>query len=189
MYIGNKAEISTGKEKIVLTQETNYPWDGDVTFTIESLKKPIKKEFRFRIPEWCKSYTAAVNGEKLTDMQIEKGYLIINQKWKANDKITLALEMPVEMIQADPRVKENTGKRAVQKGPLVYCVEEADNLSFDDLMLSPATKFKDEFNSLFLNGITTIDAITGDKTIRFIPYYSWDNREAGQMKVWVDYNE
>lgn len=188
LYIGNKAEISTGKEKIVLTQETNYPWDGDVTFTIESLKKPIKKEFRFRIPDWCKSYAAAVNGEKL-DMQIEKGYLIINRKWKANDKITLALKMPVEMIQADPRVKENTGKRAVQKGPLVYCAEEADNISFDDLTLSPATKFKDEFNSLLLNGITTIDAITGDKTIRFIPYYSWDNRDAGQMKVWVDYNE
>ena len=189
LYIGNKAEISTGKEKIVLTQETNYPWDGDVTFTIESLKKPIKKEFRFRIPDWCKSYTAAVNGEKLTGMQIEKGYLIINRKWKANDKITLALEMPVEMIQADPRVKENTGKRAVQKGPLVYCAEEADNISFDDLTLSPATKFKYEFNSLLLNGITTIDAITGDKTIRFIPYYSWDNRDAGQMKVWVDYND
>ena len=97
--------------------------------------------------------------------------------------------MPVEIVQADLRVKENIGKRAIQRGPLVYCMEEIDNPVFDELTLSSATKFKETFEPSVLNGVTTIDAVTGDKTIRLIPYYAWDNREAGQMKVWIDYNE
>ena len=99
------------------------------------------------------------------------------------------MNMPAEMVQADPHVKENIGKRAVQRGPLVYCAEETDNPSFDELTLSPAVKFKETFNSTLLNGVTTIDAITNNKTIRLIPYYAWDNREAGQMKVWINYNK
>ncbi len=189
LYIGNKAEINTGKGTFTLNQETNYPWDGNVTLTIESLDKPLKKEFRLRIPDWCKKYTVSVNGNAVTDTQTDKGYLVIDRKWKTGDKIDLTMDMPVEVVQADPRVKENIGKRAVQRGPLVYCEEETDNPSFDELTLSSATKFREAFDSSVLNGVTTIDAITDDKTIRLIPYYAWDNREAGQMKVWINYNE
>ena len=95
--------------------------------------------------------------------------------------------MPTEIIAADPRVKENIGKRAIQRGPLVYCAEEADNPSFDEVILTPDAEIRERFNSSLLNGVTTIDAIRGDKTVRFIPYYAWDNREAGEMKVWIDY--
>lgn len=189
LYIGNKADVNTGKETMTLVQETSYPWDGNVTLTVESLKKSVRKEFRLRIPGWCKNYTVAVNGESITDPLIEKGYLVIDRKWKSGDKVTLALDMPAETVQADPRVKENSGKRAVQRGPIVYCAEETDNPSFDGLTLSPLAKFKETFNPSLLNGVTTIEAITGDDTIRFIPYYAWDNREAGQMKVWMNYSE
>ena len=189
LYIGNKADVNTGKETMTLVQETSYPWDGNVTLTVESLKKSVRKEFRLRIPGWCKNYTVAVNGESITDPLIEKGYLVIDRKWKSGDKVTLALDMPAETVQADPRVKENSGKRAVQRGPIVYCAEETDNPSFDELTLSPPARFKETFNPTLLNGVTTIDAVSGDDTIRFIPYYAWDNREAGQMKVWMNYNE
>lgn len=189
LYIGNSADIAVGKETFSLKQETNYPWDGNVTLTVESLNKPLKKEFRLRIPDWCKKYTVSVNGDTVANTQTEKGYLVINRKWKSGDKIKLELDMPIEVVQADPRVKENIGKRAIQRGPLVYCVEETDNPSFDESTLSSTTKFKEVFNPSELNGVTTIDAITDNKNIRFIPYYAWDNREAGQMKVWINYNE
>lgn len=189
LYIGNKAEVNIGKEAMNLTLETNYPWDGKVTLTVKSLNRPVRKEFRLRIPGWCKSHAVAVNGNKLTDPKIEKGYLIISKKWKSGDTITFAMEMPAEMVQADPRVKENTGKRAIQRGPLVYCAEETDNPSFDELILSSTVKLKETFNPELLNGIAAIEAVSENKTIRFIPYYAWDNREAGQMKVWIDYKE
>ena len=189
LYIGSKTGVNTGKAEMTLNQQTNYPWDGNVTLTVESLNKPIRKEFRLRIPGWCKSHTVTVNGDAITNPQVEKGYLVINRKWRSGDIITLNMDMPAEMVQADPRVKENTGKRAVQRGPLVYCAEETDNPSFDELALSSASKLKETFNPALLNGVTVIDAVSGGKTIRYIPYYAWDNREAGQMKVWMDYNE
>lgn len=189
LYIGNKAEINTGKQTFTLNQETNYPWDGNVTITVESLDKPLKKKLRLRIPDWCKNHTVSVNGNAIENAQIEKGYFVIDRNWKSGDKITLTMDMPVEIVQADPRVKENIGKRAVQRGPVVYCMEEIDNPSFDESTLSSTTKFKEAFDSSVLNGVTTVDAVSGDKTIRLIPYYAWDNREAGQMKVWIDYNE
>lgn len=189
LYIGNSAEINTGKETVIIHQKTNYPWDGTVEIRIDPLKKPLKKEIRVRIPGWCKNHAVIVNENEMTDLQIENGYLVINRKWESGDKIILTMDMPVEMVQTDPRVKENSGKRAVQRGPLVYCAEETDNPSFDELTLSPVAKFKETFNPKLLNGVTTIQAFMGDKTIHFIPYYAWDNREPGQMKVWINYNE
>jgi DUF1680 family protein len=187
LYIGNSAEVGAGKETVRLTQETGYPWDGSITLTVEPLKSSLRKEIRMRIPGWCKQYSIAVNGEQIIDPQIENGYLVIERKWISGDKITLSLDMPTEIIAADPRVKENIGKRAIQRGPLVYCAEEADNPSFDEVILTPDAEIRERFNSSLLNGVTTIDAIRGDKTVRFIPYYAWDNREAGDMKVWIDY--
>lgn len=187
LYIGNSAEVGAGKETVRLMQETGYPWDGSITLTVEPLKSSLRKEIRMRIPGWCKQYSIAVNGEQIIDPQIENGYLVIERKWISGDKITLSLDMPTEIIAADPRVKENIGKRAIQRGPLVYCAEEADNPSFDEVILTPDAEIRERFNSSLLNGVTTIDAIRGDKTVRFIPYYAWDNREAGEMKVWIDY--
>ncbi|GHT54189.1 hypothetical protein AGMMS49982_18460 [Bacteroidia bacterium] len=185
LYIGNTSEFNVGKNKVKLQQKTDYPWDGSVKLTVQS---PLKKEIRLRIPGWCKSYTITVNGKEQT-APTKKGYAILQSKWKAGDEITLTMDMPVEVVAADPRVKEDIGKRAVQRGPLVYCAEQADNANdFDKLTLSAATRFTTDFNPSLLNGVMTIKA-TADKEITFIPYYSWDNRDAGEMKVWVDYDE
>ncbi len=189
LYIGNRAEVNSGKGVMTLNMKTNYPWDGNVTLTVETINKPVQKEFRLRIPGWCENHAITVNGNRVTNPRIETGYLVINRKWEAGDEVTLTMDMPVEMIQADPRVKENIGKRAIQRGPLVYCAEETDNPSFDELALSPLAQFKETFNPALLNGVTSIESISEKDTIHFIPYYAWDNREAGQMMVWINYNE
>lgn len=186
LYMGNTAALRTGKDEITLTQETRYPWEGAVKLTVGA-RKAFKKAIRLRIPEWCENYAVAVNGETVAP-SVEKGYAVISRSWKDGDVIDLNLEMPVKVVAADPRVKEDEGMRAIQRGPLVYCVEEVDNPDdFDGLKLSSATKFTTEFRPDLLCGVQTITAVTEGRPLNFIPYYSWDNREAGKMKVWVDY--
>lgn len=189
LYIGNIVRFHAGKEKFILRQETNYPWDGKVKLIVDSLNKPLQKEIRLRIPAWCENYFITVNGNAIENVPIEKGYAVIDRKWTTGNEISLTMEMPVETVQSDPRVKENIGKRAVQRGPLVYCVEEADNPFFDQLTLSPDTRLDAMFTPGLLNGVVTITAVAGEEKMVFIPYYAWDNRDAGQMKVWIDYVE
>ena len=153
LYIGGEADVEKG---LTLTQETRYPWEGDVKITV---------------------------GGKL-------GYAVLDRKWKDGDEIELSMNMPVEVIAADPRVKEDEGLRAIQRGPLVYCMEEADNpKGFDELNISPSTAFEATFQPDLLCGVETIKAVDGDQVLNFIPYYAWDNRTAGKMKVWVPYSE
>jgi DUF1680 family protein len=109
--------------------------------------------------------------------------------WSAGDKVAYTMDMPVEVVKADDRVLANVGRRAIQRGPLVYCVEECDNKKFDKIELTPATTFTTQFEAELLGGIQTITATTGKQSVKFIPYYAWDNREAGKMEVWVKYNE
>lgn len=187
LYIGNTGQIRIGETDILLTQETDYPWDGSVKLTI-STSQPLEKEIRLRIPNWCKTYDLSINGKRI-NVPKEKGYAVIKD-WKSQDVIALDMDMPVEIVAADPHVKENFGKRAIQRGPLVYCMEEIDNpVYFDQIQLSPSTTFQTAFVSDILNGIKTIKTNGRAQSATFIPYYAWDNRKAGKMRVWIPYNE
>ena len=187
LYIGNTGQIRIGETDILLTQETDYPWDGSVKLTI-STSQPLEKEIRLRIPDWCKTYDLSINGKKI-NVPKEKGYAVIKD-WKSQDVIALDMDMPVEIVAADPHVKENFDKRAIQRGPLVYCMEEIDNPEyFDQIQLSPSTTFQTAFVSDILNGIKTIKTNGRAQSATFIPYYAWDNRKAGKMWVWIPYNE
>jgi DUF1680 family protein len=97
------------------------------------------------------------------------------------------MDMPVEVVVADPRVKANVGKRAIQRGPLVYCMEEVDNPDYDNAVLSPNSTFVVSENKELLNSVVEIDAKEENQVYKFIPYYAWDNRQAGKMKVWVNF--
>ena len=187
LYIGNTGQIRIGETDILLTQETDYPWDGSVKLTI-STSQPLEKEIRLRIPNWCKTYDLSINGKRI-NVSEKKGYAVIKD-WKSQDVIALDMDMPVEIVAADPHVKENFGKRAIQRGPLVYCMEEIDNPEyFDQIQLSPSTTFQTAFVSDILNGIKTIKTNGRTQSATFIPYYAWDNRKAGKMRVWIPYNE
>ena len=187
LYIGNTGQIRIGETDILLTQETDYPWDGSVKLTI-STSQPLEKEIRLRIPNWSKTYDLSINGKRI-NVSEKKGYAVIKD-WKSQDVIALDMDMPVEIVAADPHVKENFGKRAIQRGPLVYCMEEIDNPEyFDQIQLSPSTTFQTAFVSDILNGIKTIKTNGRAQSATFIPYYAWDNRKAGKMRVWIPYNE
>ena len=188
LYIGNEASFKVDGEEIRLRQSTDYPWNGEIELQVSAVR-PLKKDFRLRIPGWCKEYSVFVNDEPV-EPKTDKGYVVLNNTWKEGDIIRLDLSMPIEVEAADPRVKENIGKRAIQRGPLVYCLEEVDNPdNFDNLSISPSTSFLSDFESSLLDGVVVINARNADNTLSFIPYYAWDNRETGKMKVWIEYKE
>ena len=181
LYMGNTATLKAAGKEITLTQETGYPWTGDVAVKV-GVKGSVKTQLRLRIPGWCKAYSLTVNGETV-EPTIDKGYAVIDWKWKDGDVVGLNFDMPVEVVAADPRVKEDEGKRAVQRGPVVYCLEEVDNPDIDAIRVAEDEQFDTAFEKDLLGGIVSIKAAEGGN---YIPYYAWDNREAGKMKVWVD---
>ncbi len=185
LFIGGEASIDLGRKSISLTQETSYPWQGNVRLTANT---GFARQIRLRIPAWCKTWSVSVNGVKAAP-EIEMGYAVLGSRWKKGDVIELSMDMPVEVVAADPRTLEDEGLRAIQRGPLVYCLEGTDNPTYDQAFLSPATKFETGFDSSLLGGVQTITATDGDEVLHYIPYYSWDNREACPMKVWVTYND
>ena len=180
LFIGNEAEIKTAKGHLRVKMETGYPWAGNTDITLGNATKLAVK---IRIPEWCKRYTLMVNGKKAKHT-VGNGYATISRRWKAGDKIKVSFEMAVERMSADPRVKADEGMLAVQRGPLVYCAEQVDNDDIDNIKLSPSTTFSTAWEKDLLGGVMTIAGKTDDKTFLLIPYYAWDNREAGKMKVW-----
>ena len=194
LFIGNTSKYMTIK--------TEYPWDGHIEMTIGEL---AKKEIRIRIPDWTEMNARMEGGKKAyrhsfeslsrsaVNTQMENGYLVIrpvNGKWKKGDQLVLDLDMPVEAVAADPRVKEDEGMRAVHCGPIVYCMEQIDNAeTYDNVVLTADTKFRKAVDPHLLGGIQTIVASTPEAEYTLIPYYAWDNREASPMRVWMPFEE
>ncbi len=185
LYIGNEANIPIGSSALPIQMQTDMPWGGTVKLTLGA---DFEREIRLRLPSWSKHNTLVVNGEEVS-IQEEAGYAVLNRRWKAGDEILLSMDTSVQLVAAHPEVKADEGKRAVQRGPLVYCAEEVDNPNYDQMQLSGDVAFTETFNVSLLNGVETIDATMGGKSVRLIPYYAWDNREAGRMKVWIDFVE
>ena len=186
LYIGSSTEIPVGKNLVSIKQETNYPWDGKIDINVNP-KKSQKFNLKLRVPGWCKKYSLSVNGKTTKSKTDEHQYIQINRKWKKGDVVSVVWDMPVEVVAADPRVIVNVGKRAVQRGPLVYCAEEVDNSNYNKIALSETTKFKVKDEEISHNKIVAIEAIDGNQKFKYIPYYAWDNRQAGKMKIWIDY--
>ena len=183
LYIGSHAKIEIDGRQVDVDMQTQYPWDGNVKMTIGA---KMKKDIRLRIPGWCKAYTIVVNGKEYKKFTTDKGYAVLKRKWKAGDTVELRMEMPVEQVAADPRVKEDEGMRAIQRGPLVYCAEEIDNATtYDTFQLTPQTRFTLWQPDGILAETRGIVADNGGQQLHLIPYYAWDNREASKMKVWV----
>lgn len=187
LYLGNTAELEMGQTKIKLQQTTDYPWAGKIGLDINP-SSPVSFDLKMRIPGWCKSFRASVNDEMLPAVDTD-GYLKIQREWRRGDKVTLWLDMPAELVAADPRVKENTGKGAVQRGPLVYCLEQADNGSLDEVSIGQHAQFSVLQGTGKLEGMNILKTRSHNRELTFIPYFAWDNRDAGKMKVWIDCHE
>jgi len=190
LYMGNETDVKISGTTISLVQKTNYPWEGKVQLEVNP-SKPIDCAVNLRIPGWCKSYMITVNGDRITTTKMENGYLNISRRWIKGDKLILDLDMPVELVSANMHVIENTGKRAVQRGPLVYCIEKTDNknLNFENVTIEENITFSLSPGEGKLKEMVVLRAKAKGADLTFIPYFAWDNREAGKMRVWIDYKE
>lgn len=207
LYVGGTATATVaGNVSLKLTQETDYPWVGDVKITVTP-ETPVTFALNLRIPSWCDEFEAHVNGEAYKLQVNSNGYLSIERQWHTGDTVELAIAMPIERIYAHPLVQENLGRFALRRGPLVYCFEDVDNPDgvFQTLSLADDASLAAAFHSELLGGVTLIrgtgtvldasdwgnnlylDAKPNLKRtdLTAIPYYAWCNRGAGQMAVWV----
>lgn len=205
LYMNSQANVTIAGQNIQLAQETDYPWDGKVAISI-STETPVEFALKLRIPGWCREATLKVNGETLDLASItETGYAAISRTWQNGDLVELMLSMPVERIQANPKVRMNAGKVALQRGPLVYCLEEVDNgPCLTDICLPKDAAFSTYHDENLLGGVTVIQAeacrsgadwddalyqpaqdTCRPVTLKAIPYYAWNNRGRGEMLVWI----
>ncbi|WP_201300996.1 aceric acid hydrolase [Sunxiuqinia indica] len=209
-YAGNhlKTELKDGS-KLELEQITDYPWSGDVTLKIT--KAPNGDlPFHIRIPSWCEQAEIKVNGEALNTDLLPGTYCKIDRRWEKGDHVELKLAMPVSFIEANPLVEETRNQVAVQRGPVVYCLESVDLPEGVDLFqvaISPEQTFTPEKTEIANSQLVALKGKAElvreadwdqDKLYRkisakelrsvpitLIPYYAWDNRGKCDMSVWL----
>ena len=202
LYIGNRSEINLDQQKLLLDVDTNYPWDGHVAIEVLNTEA-LTATFKFRVPGWARNevmegelyryndgLTPAVkvliNGVN-KQVPIKEGYLVLEQEeWHQNDKIEISFEMPIRQVLTDKRVITNTGKMALERGPLVYCLEEVDNPDGVLNGVFPKSEILEfSFDKNLLGGIGEIKGTT----LTAVPYYAWAHRGNGEMAVWFKYEE
>lgn len=206
LFVGGQIEAVLNGKKNKIHVETQYPWNGSVKISVENQEESAFT-YAVRIPGWCQNYELTINGVK-PEYYVEKGYAILNRMWKNGDEIVLKMDMPVTLIEANPRVREDIGKVAVMRGPLVYCLEEIDNQNqLQEIYLEENPVFTETFEKDLLKGVVTLktrgkrlsEKNWGEEVLyrpyqgktyekqelTFIPYYAWTNRGVGEMTVWV----
>jgi DUF1680 family protein len=213
LFINSTVDLTVNSKPLQIVQQNNYPWDGNLKFTINTAK-PNAFNVLVRIPGWAQNsaipsdlykYESSssaqaeikVNGQKV-EYSMQNSYAVIKGLWKKNDVIEVNLPMEIKKILANGNVKNDIGKIALQRGPIIYCAEWVDNNSrTSNLIVPPNTVFTSEFNPSILNGVMTLKAqvpaviisnndniSTQKQSFTAIPYYSWANRGKGEMTVW-----
>lgn len=210
LYVQSTAEIETQKNQLEIRQETDYPWDGKISLTIEPKKKQTFA-LRLRIPGWAqnrpvptdlyhyvgegKGFTLTVNGQE-TDYRMENGYAVVRRKWNKGDRVELNLPMEVRQVEANPQVLDDRGKAAIERGPIVYCIEDKDqpDSTVFNKFIPIGTPMASVCKPETLNGIVGLTGMAkalsrnGDVTdvpFHAIPYSVWNNRGNSQMAVWI----
>ncbi len=206
LYIAGSGTLRIAGQEITIRQETNYPWDGRVLMRLE-MPRSARFGLRLRIPGWCREARLRINGGPPEPIgETEKGYLRIERQWESGDSVEIGLPMPVERMSAHPDVRQDAGRVALQRGPIVYCLEHADNREpLHRLVLPLYADLLPVFDKDLLGGVVTIvgnaevmddagwkgtlyrrnNPATRPCRITAIPYYAWANRQPGPMAVWV----
>jgi uncharacterized protein len=206
LYCDSTSRLEIGGRKVRLTQTTRYPWDGAVAIDIEA-DKPVHFTLHLRIPGWCRRASLAVNGDAIDlENATKDGYAMIERSWQTGDTVRLDLDMSVERLYANPEVRQDAGRVALRRGPLVYCLEGADNEApLHRLRLPASSRLQAREAADLLGGVVTISASAEAETtegwndtlyrtnppevsavqIEAVPYFAWDNRDPGEMLVWV----
>ena len=202
LYIQGSADLQTESGRIALTQTTDYPWNGTVTIKVDPEQAGSSFALRLRIPGWLQQhpvasdlytytdaparYTIRVNGSKVRPA-VSDGYATISRQWKSGDIVELDLPMNVRRIKAHDKVTADRGMLALERGPVVYCLEGQDQPggTVFDKYIPDGTDIQAAFAPELLGGITVLSGTVGDTPFKAIPYSTWNNRGTDQMTVWI----
>lgn len=208
LYVGGEADLDVDGQSVTLTQETDYPWGESTSIEMET-ESPVETALHVRVPPWCENATVRLNGDAL-DVEPEDGYVVVDRTWADGDSVTLDFSLPVTLVAAHPDVPDDADRVAFQRGPLVYCVEETDldDAAPSHLRIDPAGDVETNRRDDLLDGVVTLETVARASTtenwegqlyrsydetagesreaaVVAVPYYGWDNREQGRMRVWL----
>lgn len=206
LFHSGTISCQVGATPVSVRQRTDYPWDEKVELTI-GLEQAGEFTLAVRVPEWCTSASLTLNGQRAEiDQPSNDGYLRISRTWSDGDIVELTLPMQVERVHPDPRVYSTHGMVAIRRGPIIFCLEEADNGGeLHTLSLPEDADLTASFQKDLLGGTMVVtgkaraseadgdgEGLYGDsaserrlRDITLVPYYAWANRQAGEMRVWI----
>jgi DUF1680 family protein len=208
LYGGSRLSTTLSGKPLELTLRTDYPWDERVQVTVERCPA-TEFALRMRIPGWAENPTLLINNETAGLMPIPASYTEIRRRWKPGDVVTLELPMPVRLMEAHPLVEETRNQVAIQRGPIVYCLESPDlpsGVRVQDVVVPADAEYSHRFDAELLDGVAVIEATVAAKSseawngrlyrplqdgptrpvkAQFIPYYAWSNRGPSEMSVWL----
>lgn len=206
LYAQGEAFIEVDGTALRTVQKTMYPWDGKVVLELEP-ERPARFALALRLPGWCRKPKVSLNGKAFSlSGRVRCGYAVIEREWRAGDRVEVLLPMSVERVEAHPEVRPDCGRIALMRGPIVYCLEEADNgRLLHDVVIPREAKLSARMEKDLLGGVVVVtgkayrrdmrgwDGVlyraerskTKPFTFKAVPYCVWDNRSPGEMLVWV----
>lgn len=207
MYDRSVAHLKLKDEIITVTQNTNYPWNGDVEIVL-NLKHGLDFVLNLRIPGWSGKTEISLNGSKVEEAISPGSYFKLCRTWKDGDKVGISFQMTIRRISCNPFIYENLGRVTLARGPLIYCLEGIDNTGFDvwDVLIPSDTPLRAEWMQSLLDGLMVIrgegyaadsnwmqdslyqlDSGTKARKVELlaIPYYAWANRKPSPMNIWL----
>jgi len=199
LFAASEADVTVGGARMRLTQQTRYPWDGKIVLRIDP-ERPTDATLAIRIPGWARGeampsdlYRFATNDSQRPTLQLnsspvslslQQGYARIQRRWQKGDVVQLDLPMPIRRVLAHDGIVEDRDKAAVQRGPIVYCLEGVDNNGHAaDVRLPLDAPLNHRFEADLLGGVEVVRS----DTLTAVPYYAWNNRGKGEMVVWIPY--
>lgn len=205
LYVSNEAQTVINGVKCSVKIDSGYLDDGTVNISLHPEHKTTGT-LALRIPGWVKTYCVFRNGEKIREPKTEKGYLLISGELE-QEEITLKFDIKPRFVHANPKVRADSGKAALMRGPLVYCLEETDNGSnLASVFVDTGQELSEHYEPELLGG-TTVICLKGKKItescwdddtlyreckteledieLKAVPYCHWGNRTTGEMLVWI----
>ena len=206
LYGENTAKLTVGGHPVTLAQDSRYPWDGAIAIAV-AVDTPTRFTLHLRVPGWCSEARLAVNGEPVdVGTHTTDGYIAVTREWNSGDTVKLDLDMIPQRLYPNPNIQADLGRVALRRGPLLYCAEAVDNPGgVHALRLPRDAALNEHYDESLLGGVVTLGAeaerdsagdwdgelyrsappVTERSALRAVPYFLWDNRDAGDMLVWL----